>query len=218
MGHPGYSIYLCAIPSPNSTRASLGWIPFFEAVSRRQPPGRGPVQKLIVLESWVEVPIDATLTSPITRFHGLVKLTLSSLCFRVSGCAFRLTDDDVAEISVALPCLTEATFGHVCCVNSCRTTVSSLLSLSTHCKDLVALEIHFNTTNLLDDLTAISEVLQRRGVRSLQKCKLRWLNMWNAPVRIREEDRRSVAAGFLAIFPSLCRIITNADTGWNLFE
>lgn len=188
------------------TEASLEWIPFFEAISRRassgQPSNHGPVQKPIVLVSRVEIPVDAAFISPIMQFHGLVKLTLKSSCFNGSGCTFSLTDD-VAEVAIALPRLRDARFGYVCSTNSCRTTISSLFSFSTHCKDLGGLKIHFNTRNLLGDLTSVSEDLRLRNAHSLPKCKLWWLNMGGAPLDIRAEDRGPVAAGFLGIFPSL---------------
>ena len=200
------------------TEASLEWIPFFEAISRHvssgQPSNRGPVQKLIVLESWAQVPLDAAFMSPIIRFRGLVKLTLKSSCLDMNGCTFSLTDDDVAEIAIALPRLKDATFGCVCSANSCRTTVSSLLSLSTHCKDLEELEIHFNTTNILGDFTSISEDLWLRCAHSLPRCRLWLLNVRAAPLQIRVEDCRLVGAGFLRIFPSLSTIVRNRDEDW----
>jgi hypothetical protein len=200
------------------TEASLEWIPFLGAISRHpslgQSSNRGPGQKPIVLESWVDIPVDAAFMSPIMQLHGLVELGLRSTCFNGNGCTFGLTDKDVAEIAIALPRLRDAAFGHTCSANSCRTTVSSLLSLSTHCKDLEELQIHFNTINLLGDLTPISEDLRLRDAHSLPKCGLRTLDVWNAPLRIGAEDRGPVAAGFLGIFPSLSVIITNLELGW----
>ena len=200
------------------TKTSLEWIPFFGAISHRdplgQPSNRGPVRKPTVLESRVEVPVDAAFMSPIMHFHGLVRLALRSPCSNVSGCTFSLTDDDFAEIVIALPRLKGASFGLVCSANSCRTTVSCLLSLSTHCKDLENLEIHFNTTNLLGDLASMSEDPRLHDAHSLPKCELWWLDVWSAPLQIRAEDRGSVAAGFLRIFPLLRTISSNPGIGW----
>ena len=200
------------------TEESLEWIPFFGAISRHasssQPSDRRPVQKLIVLESCAEIPVDATFMSPIMQFRGLAKLWLNSSCSNANGCTFSLTDDDFAEIAIALPRLKDATFGGVCHANSCRTTVSSLLSLSTHCKDLEELEIHFNTTNLLGDLTSILEDLRLRGEHLLPKCRLWWLGVRNAPLQIRVEDCGLVAAGFLGIFSSLREINSNSGMDW----
>jgi len=96
---------------------SLEWISFFGAISRHtsssQPSSRRPVQKLSVLESLVEVPIDAAFMSPIMQFHGLAKLWLNSSCFNANGCTFNLTDDDFVDIAIALPRLRDATFGCV---------------------------------------------------------------------------------------------------------
>lgn len=125
------------------------------------------------------------------------------------GVPSSLTDDDFAEIAIALPRLKDATFGGVC-----RTAVSSLLSLLTHCKDLEELEIHFNTTNLLGDLTSILEDLRLRGEHLLPKCRLWWLGVRNAPLQIRVEDCGLVAAGFLGIFSSLREINSNSGMDW----
>ena len=131
----------------------------------------------------------------------------------MSGCTFGLPDDDVAEIATALPNLVNATFGDVCAANSCRTTVSSLLFLSTRCKNLEYLEIHFNTTNLCNDLKLIPENPRFHDLRAFPRCQLKRLSISYAPLWIRVEDHGPVAIGFLDIFPSLCRINGTA-AGW----
>ena len=90
--------------------------------------------------------------SSLTTFYGLVHLILGSPCSSRGGCAFGLTDDDIAEVATALHNLVNAVFGSVCAANSCRTTLSSFLFLSTRCKNLEFLEVHFNTTNLRDNI------------------------------------------------------------------
>lgn len=76
------------------TEESLEWIPFFGAISRHasssQLSDRRPVQKLIVLESCAEIPVDATFMSPIMQFRGLAKLWLNSSCPNANGCTFQL--------------------------------------------------------------------------------------------------------------------------------
>ena len=119
------------------TEASLEWIPFFETISRPassgQPSNRGLVQDPIVLESRVEVAVDAAFISPIMQLYGLVEMTLKSSCFNASRRTFSLTDDDILEVAIALPRLKDAKLGYMCSTDSCQTTGSSLLSLSTHC-------------------------------------------------------------------------------------
>ena len=200
---------------------SLEWLPFFDVGARRAssgritpvPPNHGPGQNLADLRCLIDVSVDAAFISPILLLHGLVVLGLGSSCPRTGGCAFGLTDDDIAEIAVALPNLMNATFGYVCSANSCRTTASSLLFLSAHCKNLTILEIHFNTTNLRDDLEVVRADPRLRNSHPVPGCPLAILSLSKAPITISEEDIEPVLAGFLKIFPSLGRIYGD-DAGW----
>jgi len=204
------------------TEASLEWLPLFEATARHTSSGRDahapsdrwPGRKLIVLASWEIAPVDAAFMTPIMRFHGLTELSLRSACSNTGECMFGLTDDDVAEIAIALPNLVDATFGEVCSADSCRTTACSLLFLSTSCKKLKTLEIHFNTRNLRDDLQSIPENLRLRGLCGLPRCRLQQLEVAYAPFQIAEEDHGLVVAGFLRIFQSLGRI-SGVERGWD---
>jgi len=201
--------------------ASLEWLPLFGAATRHTsskqdthtPSHRGPGQKLKTLDCFrVQVRVDAAFISPIMLFHGLVNLGLKSSCSGSGGCAFNLMDDNVAEITTALPRLRNALFGPPCSHNSCQTTVSSLVLLSTRCKDLVYLEIHFNTTNLCNDFEPIPENPHLRDLCALPRCRLQQLSVSNAPIWIGEEDIGPVAAGFLRIFPLLCHILGRTST------
>ena len=204
------------------TKVSIGWIPFFVANARRSssgrsahiPPNRGPDQQLTTLICRAGAPVDAAFISNIMLFHGLVHLELDSSCSSGGGCAFGLADDNVAEIATALPNLTDATFGDVCATNSCRTTVCSLLFLSTRCKNLEFLEIHFNTTNLRDDLESMPENPRLRDLRAFPRCQLRRFSATNAPLWMHPEDYVPVATGFLDIFPSLYEVYGTA-AGWD---
>ena len=198
---------------------SLEWLPLFEAATRRISSGqdaralsnRGPGQKLTTLASRVQVPIDAAFISPIKLFHGLVNLALRPPCFGTGGCAFDLTDDDIAEIATALPNLVGVTFGGACPANSCRTTVSSLLLFSTRCKNLRYLDIHFNTTNLLDDFRSMVEDPRPGNLCALPRCQLTQLSVSHAPLRMEEESYGAVVAGFLSVFPLLHGIFGVAE-------
>jgi hypothetical protein len=204
------------------TKVSIGWIPFLAANARRSSSGRathvplnrGPDQQLTTLICRAGVLVDAAFISNIMLFHGLVYLELDSSCSSGGGCAFGLADDDVAEIATALPNLADATFGDVCATNSCRTTVCSLLFLSTRCKNLGFLEIHFNTTNLRDDLESISENPRLRDLRAFPRCQLRRFSATDAPLWMHPEDYVPVATGFLDIFPSLYEVYGTA-AGWD---
>ena len=196
------------------THESLKWLPLFEATGRGTSSGqdlhaqshRGPGRKLISLTIWVEVSVDVAFISTIKLFHRLANLKLCMVCFSPLGCAFSLTDDDIAEVTAALPNLEVARFGDICYANSCRTTVSSLLYFSTRCKNLEFLQIHFNTANLRDDLERLS-VDPRPYDPDLAPGRRVTLILSEAPISISEGDVGPVLAGFLRIFPSL-------DGGW----
>jgi len=200
--------------------ASLEWLPLFWAAARhtssgqdsRAPFNHAPGQKLTVLECWADVSVDAAFMSPIMLFHGLIELMLESTCPSVGGCTFSLTDDDVAEIATALPRLRIALFGRPCSANSCRTTVSSLVFLSTHCKSLELLELHFNTTNLRDELESVS-VDPRPNDLPSSPGRFFSLCMADAPYSMRDEDVVPMLTGFFRIFPSLGGIQGNGS-GW----
>ena len=202
------------------TETSPEWLPSFEADSRRTFSGQGThtspnhtlCWNLTTLACWVEVPLDAALVSPVMLFRGSVHLMLRLPCSSQGGCIFRLTDDDIAEVAMTLPNLEEAMFGFACSANSCRTTVSSLLFLSTRCKGLTFPAIHFNTTNLRRDLESMAENPRLRDLYALPKCRLKQLSASFAPLEIEDGDYEPVIKGFRRIFPSVS--IEGMAAGW----
>lgn len=143
------------------------------------------------------------LSSHITPFHGLVHLILESPCSGTGGCASGLTDDDIAEVATALHNLVNAVFGSVCAANPCRTTLSSFLFLSTRCKNLEFLEVHFNTMNLRDNLQFVLVDPRLHNSHPVPGCHTVSLSLSKAPASINEEDVGPVLVGLLEIFPSL---------------
>ena len=204
---------------------SLDWLTLFTTTARHTPSGQishpplkqGPIERLTDLVIFPKVIIDAAFMSPIILFHGLVILRLTAACYTVGGCAFNLTDDDIAEIAPALPCLVVAMLGIVCLENSCRTTVASLASLSEHCRGLQDLEIHFNTANLPNDLDAVSADPRLDSLPSLRTCDVFHLELSNAPYTISEDDVVPVLRGFRRVFPSLAGI-SGSDDNWSLLS
>ncbi|KAF9780745.1 hypothetical protein BJ322DRAFT_279206 [Thelephora terrestris] len=200
---------------------SLEWLTLFARTARGIPsthnshssPNRGPVQTLGGLATFPRVPVDAAFMSPIMLFRELIFLRLSSACSIMGGCTFRLTDDDVAEIAAALPRLGDALFGTVCSANSCRTTVASLVSLSTRCRDLERLEIHFSTKNLRHNLESASTDPRLDSLTSLRMRDTFHLSISDAPYTISEDDVVPVLKGFRGVFPSLAQIDGNS-TYW----
>ena len=120
---------------------SVGWIPFLGESARRASSGpgahapldRGPGQQLTTLAFWVKVSVDAALIPyyAISRvgspYTGIALFQWGWVCLWFDG-------HDVAEVATALHNLVNAVFGSVCAANSCRTTLSSFLFLSTRCK------------------------------------------------------------------------------------
>ena len=122
-------------------------------------------------------------------------------CDKEGSCSFHLTDDDVQDLAVALPFLVALSLGRACRFNACRTTVSSLLSISIHCLGLELLEIHFNTRTITGD---IQRLLDEDSGRGKPRCKLRALRVGRLPLEVQDEqDIGTIATGFLDIFPSL---------------
>jgi len=149
--------------------------------------------------------IDLTFLSSIVKFRNLVRLRMAGInCFTTGGCIFRLTDGDVENLAAALPRLINLRLLIPCRFNSCKTTVSCLLSLSTHCLGLEFLEMHFNTRTIVAD---IQRLVDGSHGRDKAKCELRYLRVGYLPLEAREEDIETVAMGLKAIFPRLvgCR-------------
>jgi len=193
------------------SEVSLQWLPLFEATARRissrhdtcTPSNRELGQELTTLTARPAVSIDATFISPIMRFHRLTRLALRSSCSHTTGCTFSLTDDDAEAIATALPHLRDVAFGHLCSANSCQTTVSSLVSFSTHCENLARLQIHFNTTNLRGALDSISANPRLDNFPSFPEGGYFILSLRDAPISINKEDAGPVVRGFSRIFPRL---------------
>ena len=194
------------------TEASLEWLPLFEANARRACPGQKPGQRLTALICRERL-LDAAFVSPVMLFRGLVHLSLQPPCSSLGRCAFHLTDEDIAEITAALPNLVRAMFGFACSANSCRTTVSSLLFFSARCKNLESLGIHFNTKNLHRDLESMVENPRLRDLFALPNCRPLVLLVGYAPLPIEGVDYWPVIEGFWRIFPHFCGV-SRMTLGW----
>jgi len=68
---------------------------------------------------------DAPLASPIQIFHNLAEIIIERFCER--QCIFKLNDDNVTELALALPQLESLSLGHPCSRNTCSTIVACLL-------------------------------------------------------------------------------------------
>jgi len=205
--------------------AGRGWLSLFERLGDRVPstqgttplPGvRGSLEYLNI-GNFPDASIDPSVTSSIQTFRNLVGLSVMVVCHD-GQCVFKLNGDNVAELTMALPRLNSLLLGYACDKNTCATTVACLLPVSVHCVGLQSLGIHFNTTNIVDDLKNISEDPRFQELRSLQKCALSWLDVRRIPFTLNESDFGTVARGMMDIFPDLDHCDGWDEFSWKLAE
>ena len=161
---------------------------------------------ILKFEDMSGINIDPSSVSTIQCFRNLVDLNVDDEC--PSGdergqCIFKLNNDNVTELAMALTQLEFLLLGHPCSKNTCLTTVTCLLPISVHCSKLKELGIHFNTTNIVDDFRNILEDPRFQRLRSLPKCPLTFLHVHQMPLNLHESDFEIVVKGMIDIFPSL---------------
>jgi len=152
--------------------------------------------------------IDVRFASPIRMFRNLVSLNVETFCHDTNSenrCVFKLNDDDVTKLAIALPQLQSLFLGDPCPENTCATTVACLLQISVHCVKLRELKIHFNTRNVVGDLKGISEDPNFQELRSLPRCTLMRLSVAFAPLALDRPGFKAVTNGMIDIFPCLRR-------------
>ena len=140
-------------------------------------------------------------------FRNLVFLNIDVFCRDEGGegrCTFKLNNDNVTELAMALCQLGSLLLGNACPKNTCATTIACLLPISVYCLELRRLEIHFNTTNLVDNFKNISEDPRFQELRQLPRSTLICLDVWQMPLTLNETGSvKTVASGLINIFPSL---------------
>ena len=107
------------------------------------------------------------------------------------------------DFVATLPRLENLELGQPCHSDSRSATVASLLWISTRCLDLVALETHFNTVAIAND---IQRLVNRGTGCDKARCELRSLTVGLLPLEVREEDIETVAMGLKVTFPCLMNI------------
>ena len=190
----------CFIPAPrlpttqgSYTRegAAPGWFSFFKRLEDRVSSTQGTMPLSRVRESleslnirdFPDPVIDVPFASMIQTFRNLAHLNVMVNC-RDGQCAFKLNNDDIAEFAMALPRLDSLLLGYPCDKNTCATTVACLLPISVRCPRLQSLGIHFNTTNIVDDLKNISGGPRFQELRSLRKCAISCLDFHPIPLTL----------------------------------
>ena len=194
-------------------RAARGWLSLFERLESRVslPQYTTPLSKLkgslksLKVEAFPDLIVDGSLTFPIRIFYNLVDLKVEVFCgsYGDDRCSFKLNNANVTELAMALPRLESFLLGNPCGENSCATTVACLVPISIHCVKLGRLEVHFNTTNIVNDLKDISADSRFQQLRSLPRCTLTRLDTYEMPLILDESGFETVVLGMAGIFPSL---------------
>ena len=205
-----------------------GWMPWLAQRERSISEAHGgPVERagpkatLTRLEFHGWIPVDATFVSPFSLFPNLTFLSVEPNCAETDGCGFFLANQDMFQLSAALPRLEVLDFGSPCSLSTCRTTVSSLLALSVHCKGLHQLRIHVNTTNLPSDIRSLSEDPYFHDLGSPPtRCRLVAFGAGNLPFPhpISDKDITTIAAGLIDIFPSLIDVHSYIGMSWTVLR
>lgn len=172
-----------------------------------------------------DMELDRTFLSCFRIFRNLSILQIGNGC-SPDRCWFDLTDEDIGQLATRLPGLRKLSLGLVCPHNTCRTTVNSLLILSTHCKGLYELSIHFNTRTLARDMKESFNHPLRRSSSPPSRCQLSALDVWLAPLFPEglEGEVFTILAGLVDTFPSLKKIRfssarhTHSYRGWRQLD
>ena len=231
---PNYSTASLPLIFPPLTKLTLGrgaprgWLSLFERLERCAFATRGTIPLSKVkrsLESLTikgtPIPIiDGSFVFPIRAFQNLVHLNMELYCDNQENgdqCIFELDDDDVAKLAMVLSQLESLMLGYACFQNTCATTIGCLLPISVHCVRLQSLEVHFNTTNIVDDLKNVSEDPRFQELRPLPRCTLSRLDVSDIPLTLDEPGLETVAKGMVGILPSLERCV-GLEPVWDMIS
>ena len=205
--------------------AARGWLSLFQRLEDGISPRQSVTPLSQVKESlkllYVEdrsSPITGDFfTSPIQMFQNLAVLDAVGSCSwgaRRRQCAFGLNNDNVTKLAMVLPQLETLSLGPPCAENTCATTVACLLPISVHCLKLRELQIHFNTTNIVDDLEYILKDPRFQELRSLPRCTLPHMKVDRMPLTLDEPGSEIAVEGILYIFPYLGEL-SGVEQSWH---
>ena len=161
--------------------------------------------------------VDPALISQVCAFTGLTHLNVGCSCPK-DQCDFSLGDDDLSNLSLALPRLEWLMLGHQCDKNACKTTFRSLLFLSARCPSLVFIAVHFNTLRIAKDIQSLFEagdpsIKQLR--ESPTRCQVVTFSVSQTPLSLVGTDELEVVKrGFLNVFPRLRGISRRYGRTW----
>jgi len=181
---------------------------------------KGSLEYLKVEESDPLFPnINVSFIATIKIFQNLAHLDVGAFCYeRGEGrCIFKLDNNDVVALAMALSQLESLLLGHPCFENTCATTATCLLPISVYCIKLQKLEIHFNTTNIVDDLKNISRG-RFQELLPLPRCPLSCLEVSRIPLTLDGAGFETVVNWMMDIFPSLECCQGQGDIWYNISD
>ena len=193
-------------------KSARGWLSLFRSLEVRlsatqdvTPLSRmkKSLRRLSVYGHFSAFIIDLSFVFPIQIFQNLGFLHVGVGCSSEGRCIFKLNNDDIAKFAMAMPQLDYLVLGPTCSKNTCATTAACLLPLSVYCVRLSVLDIHFNTTNIVDDLKNISVDPRFQELHSLPRCEVWRLGVPDVPPVLDESGLRTVVDGMRYIFPRL---------------
>lgn len=161
--------------------------------------------------------VDPILISQICAFTNLTHLDVGCSCPK-DRCIFALSDDDISNLSLALPRLERLMLGHQCDKNTCQTTFRSLLFLSARCPSLAFISIHFNTVQIARDIQSMMETGDP-SVKELResptRCQVVTPSVFQTPLSLVGPNELDVVKkGFLNVFPQLKGISRRYGRAW----
>ena len=194
------------------------WLPLLERLGSCMVPPSKVKESLKSLRLPCPV-IGAASASLIQTFRNLVDLNVDRDCRGTGGeaqCIFKLNNDDVTKLVMALPQLESLLLGRPCSNNTCATTAACLLQISVHCVKLQTLAVHFNTTNIVDDFRDILDAPRYQELHSRPRCKISFLRVHLMPLTLDDSGFETVVNGMISIFPALgyCVEVVRG-TGWH---
>ena len=204
--------------------ALSGWFPLFERLEHRDAKAATPLSRMkkslrfLSVEDLTGSIIDVSFTSTIQIFRNLITLHVGTRCYNQGEkgqCTFKLNNNDITKLAMALSQMESLILGYPCDKNTCDTTAACLLPISASWVKLHNLEIHFNTTNIVDDLKNMLEDPRSQGLLSLPRCTLTRLDVYHTPLTLDEPGLDTVARGLINIFPSLECCTTELYPVWN---
>ena len=113
------------------------------ALAALRPRGLHQTLTMLFVTPGGDFDLDKTTIRPFLFLNQLTQLDITLVCTQ-DRCSYKLTDEDLEELVVAMPKLEILSFGSFPCARPVNNTVKSLTSIAKHCKHLEQLVVHIN--------------------------------------------------------------------------